>query len=117
MVPPLQPLKVLVAVIAGLDSAFSITVPGMPGVIDGKQVLSLISISMDVGRITSTASDNKLTQGICFFMIYDGECAGNGQEVVCLFPYIRSAIGRSRTAHGASRALREPSCPIRPAVS
>jgi hypothetical protein len=78
VVPPLQPLKVLVAVIVGLDSAYSITVPGMPGVIDGKQVLSRISISMDVGRITSTASDNKLTEGICFFMIYYRECVGNG---------------------------------------
>jgi hypothetical protein len=43
MGPPLQPLKGLVAVIDGLDSAFSITVPGSPDVIDGKQVFSRIS--------------------------------------------------------------------------
>ena len=43
MGPPLQPLKGLVAVIDGLDSASSITVPGMPDVIDGKQVFSRIS--------------------------------------------------------------------------
>jgi len=40
MGPPLQPQKGLVAVIDGLDSASSITVPGMPDVIDGKQVFS-----------------------------------------------------------------------------
>jgi hypothetical protein len=50
MVPPLQPLKGLVAVIAGLDSAFSITVPGSPDVNDGKQVFSRNSNSKARGQ-------------------------------------------------------------------
>ena len=82
MGPPLQPQKGLVAVIDGLDSASSITVPGMPDVFDGKQFFSVISNYQYVGRITSTGSDNKITPSINSIIIYHRECIGNGRQVV-----------------------------------